>query len=145
LKKKDLISTECENILQSTFSGVSLALMKRIMSQKSNKLTRASYPEQLKSFALTLSFYSLKAYNYVRSTFQLALPHPTTIRQWYRGVNGLPGFTEEAFPALSARVEQGKLEHRQIVCSLMFDEMSIRKQIEFNGKKCWFCRHWLRH
>ena len=74
LKKKDIISTGCESVLQSTFSGVSLEIMKRLMNQKSTKLTRSKYPEELKSFALTLSFYSSKAYNYVRRTFSLALP-----------------------------------------------------------------------
>jgi hypothetical protein len=69
--------------------------MKRIVNRKSAIPTRASYPEELKAFALMLSFYSMKAYNYVRETFQLALPHPSTIRQWYRGVNGRPGFTAE--------------------------------------------------
>jgi hypothetical protein len=58
---------------------------------------------------LTLAFYSLKAYNYVRRTFHLALPHPSTLRQWFQGVNGQPGFTEEAFKALSVRVEKAKL------------------------------------
>ena len=99
LKKNDLISSGCETVLQSTFSGVSLAVMKRIVNRKSAIPTRASYPEELKAFALTLSFYSMKAYNYVRETFQLALPHPSTIRQWYRGVNGRPGFTAESFAA----------------------------------------------
>jgi len=125
-----MISSECETVLQSTFSGVSLAVMQRIMSQKSTKPTRASYPEELKSFALTLSFYSMKAYNYVCRTFQLALPHPTTIRQWCRTLNGNPRFTEEAFLALSARVSDFKREQKTVVCSLMFDEMAIRKHIE---------------
>ena len=135
LKKKAMISSECETVLQSTFSGVSLAVMQRIMSQKSTKPTRASYPEELKSFALTLSFYSMKAYNYVRRTFQLALPHPSTIRQWCRSIDGNPGFTEEAFLALSARVSDFKREQKTVVCSLMFDEMAIRKHIEWDGKK----------
>jgi hypothetical protein len=135
LKKKEMISSGCENLLNSTFTGVSLAVMKRIMNRKSVKPSRASYPEELKSFALTLSFYSMKAYSYVRRTFDLALPHPATIRQWYTALNGRSGFTEEAFVALSVRSEEAKREGKKIICSLMFDEMAIRKHVEWDGKK----------
>ena len=135
LNKNSLISSGCDEILRSTFSSVPLAVMQRIMKQKSAHPSRASYPDELKSFALTLSFYSLKAYNYVRRTFQLALPHPSTLRQWYQGLNGQPGFTEEAYAALSVRVEEEKQKNRDVVCSLMFDEMAIRKQVEWDGRK----------
>lgn len=135
LKKNDMISSSCEKLLESTFSGVSQLIMKRIMKQKSSRPTHSSYPEELKSFAMTLAFYSLKAYNYVRRTFHLALPHPSTLRQWYQGVNGQPGFTEEAFKALSVRVEAAHNQGTKIICSLMFDEMAIRKHIEWDGKK----------
>src|SRR6218665_3602140 len=100
LRKNAMISSGCEKIPESTFTGVSQLLMKRIMNQKSARPTHSSYPDKLKSFALTLAFYSLKAYNYVRRTLHLALPHSSTLRQWYRGVNGEPGYTEETFKAL---------------------------------------------
>ena len=135
LKKNDMISSGCEKLLETTFTGVSHLIMKRIVNQKSARPTRASYPEELKSFALTLAFYSLKAYNYVRRTFHLALPHPSTLRHWYQGVNGQPGFTEEAFKALSVRVEAAHRQGTEIICSLMFDEMAIKKHIEWDGKK----------
>lgn len=109
-------------------------MMQRIMNRKSSRPTRASFPHELKSFALTLVFYSLKAYNYVRKTFQLSLPHPSTLRHWYQGLNCQPGFTHESFAALSLRVEQALLANQQVICGLVFDEMSIRKHIEFDGK-----------
>ena len=43
-KKNDMISTGCENLLRSSFSGVSLAVMERIMRQKSGKLTACVVP-----------------------------------------------------------------------------------------------------
>ena len=98
-----MISSGCEAVPRSTFSGVSLEIMTRMLKQNSTKPSHCDYPDELKSFALTVSFYSSKAYNYVRQTFNLALPHPSTLCQWYRGVNGMPGFTEEAFAALSVR------------------------------------------
>lgn len=135
LRKKHMISGNCEEVLRQIYSGVPLEIMKRIVRQKSAIPTRASYPEELKSFALTLSFYSLKAYNYVRKTFQLALPHPSTLRTWYKGINGKPGFTEEAFAALKLRVEEENKRHGRVVCALVFDEMAIRKHVEWNGKR----------
>ena len=135
LRKQNLISENCSNLLSSTCSGIPEQLMRRIVSQKAKKPTRASYPDELKSFALTLSFYSTKAYNYVRKCFKLALPHPSTLRQWYSGLNCQPGFTEEAFRALSVRVKEATSSGKQVICSLMLDEMAIRKQIEWNGEK----------
>ena len=63
--------------------------------------------------------------------FKLALPHPSTIRQWYSGINGEPGFTSEAFSALSLRASEDK----EVICSLMVDEMAIKKHIEWDGKR----------
>ena len=60
-------------MLAKTFSGVPLTVIKRIVQQKSSQPTHSENPEELKSFALTLLFYSLKVYNYVRQQFQLAL------------------------------------------------------------------------
>ena len=94
-----------------------------------------AYPEELKAFALTLHFYSAKAYDFVRQTFDMALPHPTLIRSWYAKINGDPGFTQCAFAALSAQVKEDASKDRQTICSLMLDEMAIRKHVQFaNGE-----------
>jgi len=55
------------------------------------------YSEEIRAFALTLHFYSAHAYDYVRKKFNNLLPHPQTIRQWYKVVNGEPGFTRETY------------------------------------------------
>lgn len=81
---------------------------------------------------MTLQFYSTKAYNYVRRTFKNLLPHPATIKKWFSVVNGEPGFTFEAFKAITKKVTEtpGK-----IICNITIDEMAIRKQTIFlNGK-----------
>ena len=80
LRKKQLISSSCEKMLKRNFSSVPLAMLKRINS-KSGK--GCKYPPELKSFALTLQFYSSKAYEFVRKTFNLALPHQVQVRKWY--------------------------------------------------------------
>lgn len=91
------------------------------------------YPPTLRSFALTLQFYSTKAYDFVRKTFNLALPHAAQIRKWYSKIPADPGFTEPAFQALSAKVNDAKEKGRTVLCSLMLDEMAIRKHVSLNG------------
>ncbi len=66
---------------------------------------KEKYSSQLRAFALTLNFYSAKAYNYVRKTFNSNLPHPATLRKWYQCLDGSPGLTTEAFAALKAKAE----------------------------------------
>lgn len=87
------------------------------------------YSPELSTFALTLAFYSPKAYSYIRSTFNTCLPHPSTIRNWYQCLDASPGFTAEAFNALCEEIEN------KLLCNLVIDEMSIRKLKEFNGNK----------
>ncbi|XP_054637995.1 THAP domain-containing protein 1-like [Dunckerocampus dactyliophorus] len=92
LQHEHIISTNCADILEGTFSGVTKEVLKRILGKKEGKGATA-FPEELKAFAMTLQFYSEKAYNYVRETFDLALPHPRQLRKWYSKVDRDPGFT----------------------------------------------------
>ena len=81
------------------------------------------YTDDIKEFALTLHYYSPKAYEYVRSI--LPLPNPSLIRKWSSSVNCEPGCLDEAFESLKVDVEE-KPERKD--CSLIIDAMSIRKQ-----------------
>lgn len=67
LRQNNLISSNCEEMLSQTFSGVPLAVMKKMSTKISGKGSK--YSSQLKFFALTLQFYSAKAYEFVRKTF----------------------------------------------------------------------------
>ena len=126
LKQHHLISTNCEEMLNQTFTGVPLALMKRMTAKKSGKGRR--YSSELKSFALTLQFYSAKAYEFVRKTFDIALPSQSQIRRWYGKVAADPGFTKPAFNALKVKVQEANKIGREVVCSLMIDEIAIKKR-----------------
>jgi len=90
------------------------------------------YSPQLRCFALTLHYYSPRAYEFVRDTFKSCLPHPKTLISWYRSVDGEPGFTAEAFQAIK---EKAAVTKQKIVFSLVIDEMAIRKKLEFDGKR----------
>ncbi len=126
LQNNGLISEKCTSILEGTCSGVPEELMRNAVRNKLKNISKSKYPEVLKAFATTLQFYSTKAYNYVRRTFHLALPHPSTIRRWYQTINGKPGFTQEAFHALSMKVKDATKSGDDVLCGLMIDEMAIR-------------------
>lgn len=55
------------------------------------------FTSEMRKFAITLQFYSSRAYEYVRKSFKNVLPHQKTITKWYKVINGNPGFTSEAF------------------------------------------------
>ena len=134
LKEENLINNDCAAILETTFSGVPCELMKRLMTQKEKK-NPGAYPPELRSFAMTLKFYSAKAYNYVRKSFDLGLPCAFVIRSWYSSMDGEPGFTKDAMTALKAKVLAAKRDGQEVVCVLMLDEMAIRKHVEWDGKR----------
>ncbi|KFM72260.1 THAP domain-containing protein 9, partial [Stegodyphus mimosarum] len=97
LKEKNLVNCKTAELLEQNFSELSLQALK--------KKTK-SFSNELKSFTLSLFFYSPKAYEYCRQTLMPSLPHPTTVRRWYNVINGCPGFTEEALSAVKERVDK---------------------------------------
>ena len=98
------------------------------------KKVKKHYPPELRSFALTLNFYPAKACSYVRKTFNNALLHPRTLQKWYESVDCSPGFSKEALITLHSKVKEVQKIDR-VVCSLLLDEMAIRKKIEWTGHK----------
>ena len=68
LKANNLVSSGCAELLESTFSAVPGELTKILVSQKANNNLGAYAPE-LRAFAMALKFYSSKAYNYLRESF----------------------------------------------------------------------------
>jgi hypothetical protein len=61
------------------------------------------------------------------------LPYLSTLKKWYSTIDGQPGFTKEAFIAVSSKVrcrEKGPL-----ILNLVLDEISIKEQLIFHGSK----------
>ncbi|VEN56934.1 unnamed protein product [Callosobruchus maculatus] len=121
LRKKALITENAEVAMKASLSGAAGDVVNRLLRGSSKQ----QYPPALRSFALTLHFYSPKAYSFVRKFFNNSLPHPATISKWYRNIDGFPGWCEEALNALKIKAQD---DDRKILCNLVFDEMSIRKQ-----------------
>lgn len=92
------------------------------------------YPEKVRHFCLGLVSYSSRAYQFVRKTFHNHLPNLSTIQKWFANsdVRGDPGILEETMNRLRKIAEDFKTKNqRELMCSLVFDEMHIRQQV------CW--------
>lgn len=109
------------------FKDLPVQLFKR-MHKSVNKGKRITdkFPPQLRCFALTVHFYSPKAYDYVRESFHFALPHPSVIRSWYSTIDAEAGFSEECFNTLRLKSEEHKKQNKRLVCALIMDEMGIK-------------------
>ncbi|XP_071749625.1 uncharacterized protein [Lepeophtheirus salmonis] len=110
-------------------------LLKRMKIGSGIKGRRSSYSPELRAFALTLSFYSTKAYSYARKTFDLCLPSLSTIRNWYSNVDSDLGFTQSSFDILKSKATKALESKEEIFVNLTLDEMSVFKKILWNGKR----------
>lgn len=87
LRNKNMVSDNAYEHLQSTTDSIPSAIMRRTMTAARAGFTpKSQIPDELKKFALTLNFYSSKAYDYVRKSFNFSLPHPSTLRKWTSGM-----------------------------------------------------------
>lgn len=90
------------------------------------------YSPRLRTFALTLHFYSPKGYKYVRSVFNNNLPSVSTIRKWYSTINGKPGFSSEALTAIKCRSLESNRDGKELLVCLVYDEMAIRVREDYD-------------
>lgn len=68
-------------------------LVQHLINKKSIDCVDKSYLLDLKTFAITLHFYSPETYESIRRNFFLCLPHPSVISMWYQQPRGWPGIT----------------------------------------------------
>lgn len=95
------------------------------------------YEDSIRSFALTLHFYSPRAYKFVREKFNKHLPDSSTIRSWISNCTGFgePGICKESLRALSMLANNLKKENDEFLCSLSWDEMHIHKHVHWDDAK----------
>lgn len=129
LQKENLINEEASNVLLDSFGKHTHLISNWAKKNLGHKVPKKYSPE-IRQFALSLHFFSCKAYNYVRKQFNTVLPHPRTLSKWYSSVNANPGFTEESLKMLSLKAQNS---NNPIICALMLDEMAIRQHIDYDG------------
>ena len=128
-----LLSEELSVTLNESFGHLTTTLIKNEAKNIDNA-TGSRYTEEVKEFATTLHFYSPRAYRFVRKA--LHLPHPATIRSWYVNVSCEPGFLQTPLEHVADKVSEGQGD-----CIILLDEMSIRKQIQWDRKNERFVGH----
>ena len=68
---------------------------------------------------------------FICSQISAITDHPRTITKWLSIIDGNPGITKESIDSVKRKITQAK---NPLLFALMLDEMSIKKQIEWNGK-----------
>lgn len=97
---------------------------------------KESYPETVCEFCIGLHFSSPRAYEFVRSTFQNNLPHPGTVRSWYANsdIDVKPGINAKSLEILKKKEDEMRRNNGRLLCTLIFDEMSIRQHVQWCDK-----------
>lgn len=93
---------------------------------------RQLYPGIVRSFGISLFNISPKAYSFVRDTFEKNLPHPSTIRQWYRNsdLDATSGFTQLSLGLIKQKANEMKEnKNEKLLVSLVMDEMNIMRDM----------------
>ena len=98
--------------MHNNFDGIQLALFQNVMKNSRRASRGRRYSDEVKEFAVTLQFYSAKAYDYVRKI--LSLSHSSLIQKWAQSINCEPGFLTEAFETLRKNVRV-KLKRKIVV------------------------------
>ena len=138
MKKKGLLDASGKQHLDVVLSPTLQILLKRIKANAQKGTSSKQYPPELQSFATTLQFYSTKAYEFVRKTFLKALPHVATVRSWFSSIHCGPGFSKQAFQLLEQKVDNQQRQGIQVFVAVTLDEMSLKKQIDYDQKASQF-------
>lgn len=83
-----------------------------------------------------MHYHSPRAYEFLRETFNNHLPHPSTIRAWYSNsdLNTKPNVINERCISILAKKVEEKAQHgEKLVCAVLFDEIHIRKHIQWSN------------
>ena len=105
LKEKSYIAEQQAKLLDFNFSGMAKELFTNQMNNPLKKRYH-KYTDETKQFAMTLHYYSPKAYNFVRKL--LSLPHPASIRAWAASVECEPGYLMNVIQLIGHIAAQNK-------------------------------------
>lgn len=91
------------------------------------------YRPAVRRFALVLSTKSKSAYTWLRNKFSKRLPALRTIRSWHKNssANISSGFSNQSISILTNLANEAKAEGKYLYVSMSFDEVSIRKHIQW--------------
>ncbi len=92
------------------------------------------YSRKIMIFCMTMAGYSVKAYNFLRTSACNCLPSMSTIRNYKKRVDGSPGYSTDALNMITRKVKEMEEQSKKLFVSISCDDMSIRQHIWFTGK-----------
>ena len=116
-------------LLKHNFAGMTKELFENQMKNTGRVTYGHRYSFKTKQSALTLHYYSPKAYDFVQKL--LVLPHPSSIRTWAASVDCEPGYLTNEINAISSVVEK-KPSMSDVV--LIVDAMALHKGTMWDQK-----------
>ena len=91
LKEKDLLTPKLADNLLEAFPGLDGHLIVNHLQNKDRDNRGNRYTDAVKKFSLTAHFYSPRAFDYLRTIFNL--PDPRSLRYWTSSVSSNQGFS----------------------------------------------------
>ncbi len=139
LKKQQLVSKCGFEVVNNLDDSVPSELLQRMLHNEHEKITTHEPPSpDLRSFALTLQWYSARAKD-MFSKSCLCLPYMCTIHKWFYGIDGLPGCSKGAFDPLKMQAKKEKSFSRETVVAFFLDEMRIKTHTDYVGEMMVCC------
>lgn len=95
-----------------------------------NGVGNGKYSEHVRRFSLRQQYYQMAGYLSLRNFFNNHLPSKRTLQLWYGSIDGAPGISESALKIIREKAESYLADNKhQLHLTLIYDEMSIRKQL----------------
>lgn len=97
---------------------------------------RDQFSPTVRSFCMSMHFHSPRAYVFLREKFNKNLPHSETIRAWYRksNIDAQPGIGSNSLRILNDKATEMSEKGKKLVCALIFDEMKVRRSVQWCHK-----------
>ena len=132
LKKQKTAAVNCKIVLRELDNLLPPKTAKFVKAQinlnKKNSKHAYRWSMDDKLFCLSVFYYSRKAYYLLRQLF--ALPSKRTLLRTLQRINLYPGFNDQVFDALKAKVATFDVKEKQ--CVLVFDEISLKSYVQYN-------------
>ena len=130
LQTKFFINNNTADILRDNFAKLPM-LAKELFDSEITNIQKKNhgqrFSEDIKRFALTVHYYSPKAYDYLKSIF--ILPSVNSLSNWASAVNCNPGLFSDVFMDLQSK---SRADANFSDCALLFDGMSIKSKLGYN-------------
>ena len=122
LKDQQLVFDEQHALLKHNFGHLANLFSNQLKQAQGKSVYVQLYEHEVKQFAMTLHYYSSKAYDFVHKV--LLLPHPSSIRAWGASIDCNPGYFTDVV-TLIGTTAQKKPWMSEVV--LVVDAISLHK------------------